>query len=78
MHYHRAEHWVVIAGTARIVNGEQEIFLEENESTYIPKTNRHRLENPGRVPLQIIEIQTGAYLEEDDIVRFDDVYGRVG
>jgi len=78
MHYHRAEHWVVIAGTARIVNGENEIYLEENESTYIPKTNRHRLENPGRVPLQIIEIQTGAYLEEDDIVRFDDVYGRVG
>lgn len=77
MHYHRSEHWVVIAGTARIVNGEQEIFLEENESTYIPKTNRHRLENPGRIPLQIIEIQTGAYLEEDDIVRFDDVYGRV-
>lgn len=77
MHYHRSEHWVVIEGTARITNGEQEIHLEENQSTYIPKTNRHRLENPGRVPLQIIEIQTGPYLEEDDIVRFDDVYGRV-
>ncbi len=76
MHHHRAEHWVVIAGTARIVNGEQEIFLEENQSTYIPKTHKHRLENPGRIPLQIIEIQTGAYLEEDDIVRFNDVYGR--
>jgi mannose-1-phosphate guanylyltransferase/mannose-6-phosphate isomerase len=76
MHYHRSEHWVVIEGTARIVNGEQEIFLEENQSTYIPKTHRHRLENPGRVPLQIIEIQSGPYLEEDDIVRFDDVYGR--
>ena len=76
MHYHRSEHWVVIAGTAKITNGEQEIFLEENESTYIPKTNRHRLENPGRIPLQIIEIQTGAYLEEDDIVRFGDIYGR--
>jgi mannose-1-phosphate guanylyltransferase/mannose-6-phosphate isomerase len=76
MHYHRSEHWVVIAGTARVVNGEQEIFLEENESTYIPKTHRHRLENPGRIPLQIIEIQSGPYLEEDDIVRFDDVYGR--
>ncbi len=77
MHYHRSEHWVVIAGTAKITNGDQEIFLEENQSTYIPKTNRHRLENPGKIPLQIIEIQTGAYLEEDDIVRFGDIYGRV-
>jgi mannose-1-phosphate guanylyltransferase/mannose-6-phosphate isomerase len=76
MHYHRSEHWVVVAGTARITNGEKEIFLEENQSTYIPKTHRHRLENPGRVPLHIIEIQSGPYLEEDDIVRFDDVYGR--
>jgi mannose-1-phosphate guanylyltransferase / mannose-6-phosphate isomerase len=76
MHYHRSEHWVVIAGTAKIVNGDQEIFLEENQSTYIPKTHRHRLENPGKIPLQIIEIQTGPYLEEDDIVRFGDVYGR--
>lgn len=76
MHYHRSEHWVVIAGTAKITNGDQEIFLEENESTYIPKTNRHRLENPGKIDLQIIEIQTGAYLEEDDIVRFGDIYGR--
>ena len=76
MHYHRSEHWVVIAGTAKIVNGDQEIFLEENQSTYIPKTHRHRLENPGKFPLQIIEIQTGPYLEEDDIVRFEDVYGR--
>jgi mannose-1-phosphate guanylyltransferase / mannose-6-phosphate isomerase len=76
MHYHRSEHWVVIAGTAKIVNGDQEIYLEENESTYIPKTHRHRLENPGKIPLQIIEIQTGSYLEEDDIVRFGDIYGR--
>jgi mannose-1-phosphate guanylyltransferase/mannose-6-phosphate isomerase len=76
MHYHRSEHWVVISGTAKIVNGEQEIFLEENQSTYIPKTHRHRLENPGKVPLQIIEIQSGPYLGEDDIVRFADVYGR--
>jgi mannose-1-phosphate guanylyltransferase/mannose-6-phosphate isomerase len=76
MHYHRSEHWVVIAGTAKIVNGDQEIFLEENQSTYIPKTHRHRLENPGRIPLQIIEIQSGHYLEEDDIVRFGDIYGR--
>jgi mannose-1-phosphate guanylyltransferase/mannose-6-phosphate isomerase len=77
MHFHRSEHWVVIEGTARITNGEQDIYLEENQSTYIPKTNRHRLENPGKVALQIIEIQTGPYLEEDDIVRFDDIYGRV-
>jgi len=76
MHYHRSEHWVVIAGTAKIVNGEQEMFLEENQSTYIPKTHRHRLENSGKIPLQIIEIQSGPYLEEDDIVRFDDIYGR--
>ncbi len=76
MHFHRSEHWVVIAGTAKITNGDKEIFLEENQSTYIPQTNRHRLENPGRIPLQIIEIQSGPYLEEDDIVRFDDVYGR--
>jgi mannose-1-phosphate guanylyltransferase / mannose-6-phosphate isomerase len=76
MHYHRSEHWVVVAGTAKVTNGEQEIFLEENQSTYIPKTHRHRLENPGKIALQIIEIQTGAYLEEDDIVRFGDVYGR--
>ena len=76
MHYHRSEHWVIISGTAKITNGDQEIFLEEDQSTYIPKTNRHRLENPGKVPLQIIEIQSGPYLEEDDIVRFNDVYGR--
>jgi len=76
MHYHRSEHWVVIAGTARIVNGDQEIFLEENQSAYIPKTHRHRLENPGKIMLQIIEIQSGPYLGEDDIVRFDDIYGR--
>ncbi|MCC7487779.1 MAG: mannose-1-phosphate guanylyltransferase/mannose-6-phosphate isomerase [Burkholderiales bacterium] len=76
MHHHRSEHWVVIAGTARIVNGDQEMYLEENQSTYIPKTHRHRLENPGKIPLQIIEIQSGPYLEEDDIVRFGDVYGR--
>jgi mannose-1-phosphate guanylyltransferase/mannose-6-phosphate isomerase len=76
MHHHRAEHWVVIAGTAKIVNGDKEMFLEENQSTYIPKTSRHRIENPGKIPVQIIEIQTGAYLEEDDIVRFGDIYGR--
>ncbi|MBK1727479.1 mannose-1-phosphate guanylyltransferase/mannose-6-phosphate isomerase [Halorhodospira neutriphila] len=76
MHYHRSEHWVVIAGTARVVNGDSEIYLEENQSTYVPATRPHRLENPGRIPLQIIEIQTGPYLEEDDLVRFEDLYGR--
>ncbi|MCG5532277.1 cupin domain-containing protein, partial [Halorhodospira sp. 9621] len=77
MHHHRSEHWVVIAGTARVVNGDEEIYLEENQSTYVPATRPHRLENPGRIPLQIIEIQTGPYLEEDDLVRFEDLYGRV-
>ncbi len=76
MHYHRSEHWVVIAGTARVVNGDSETYLEENQSTYVPATRPHRLENPGRIPLQIIEIQTGPYLEEDDLVRFEDLYGR--
>ncbi len=76
MHYHRSEHWVVIAGTARIVNGQEDVYLEENQSTYIAKTHCHRLENPGKIPLQIIEIQSGPYLEEDDIVRFEDTYGR--
>lgn len=76
MHFHRNEHWVVVKGTARIVNGDKEIYIHENESTYISKTTEHRLENPGIIPLEIIEIQTGMYLEEDDIVRFDDMYGR--
>ncbi|ABM62305.1 mannose-1-phosphate guanylyltransferase/mannose-6-phosphate isomerase [Halorhodospira halophila] len=77
MHYHRSEHWVVIAGTAKVVNGDEEIYLEENQSTYVPATRPHRLSNPGRIPLQIIEIQTGPYLEEDDLVRFEDLYGRM-
>lgn len=75
-HYHRAEHWVVVRGTAKIVNGEREIVLNENESTFIPKLTRHRLENPGRINLEIIEVQTGSYLEEDDILRFEDQYRR--
>jgi mannose-1-phosphate guanylyltransferase/mannose-6-phosphate isomerase len=78
MHYHRAEHWVVVAGTARVTNGEGEFLLAENESTYISKGHRHRLENPGKITLEVIEIQTGAYLGEDDILRFDDTYGRIG
>ncbi|WP_345894827.1 mannose-1-phosphate guanylyltransferase/mannose-6-phosphate isomerase [Desulfuromonas thiophila] len=76
MHYHRCEHWVVVSGTARIINGDKEMLLCTNESTYIPAGHRHRLENPGRVPLVMIEVQSGEYLEEDDIVRFDDVYQR--
>jgi mannose-1-phosphate guanylyltransferase/mannose-6-phosphate isomerase len=77
MHHHRSEHWIVVKGTAKIVNGDQTVFLEENQSTYVPKTTRHRLENPGKVPLHIIEVQIGPYLEEDDIVRFDDEFGRI-
>jgi len=76
MHYHRAEHWIVVRGTARVTRGEETFLLTENESTYIPPGTRHRLENPGRLPLELIEVQSGAYLGEDDIVRFDDAYGR--
>jgi len=76
MHYHRAEHWVVVRGTAKVVNGEKEILLSENQSVYIPLGVRHRLENPGKLPLELIEVQSGAYLGEDDIVRFQDQYGR--
>jgi mannose-1-phosphate guanylyltransferase/mannose-6-phosphate isomerase len=76
LHYHRAEHWIVVRGTARVTRGEESFLLTENESTYIPPGTKHRLENPGRLPLEIIEVQSGAYLGEDDIVRFEDVYGR--
>jgi len=76
MHHHRAEHWVVVKGTARVTCGENVFNLHENESTYIPIGERHRLENPGNIPLEIIEIQSGSYLGEDDIVRFEDVYDR--
>lgn len=76
LHHQRSEHWVVVSGMARITNGEQEILLEENESTYIPKGQRHRLQNPGKEPLHIIEVQCGDYVGEDDIVRFQDSYGR--
>ena len=77
MHHHRAEHWVVVSGTAKVTNGEKIFMLSENESTYIPSGVIHALENPGKVPLEIIEIQSGSYLGEDDIVRFEDIYGRV-
>ena len=76
MHHHRAEHWVVVKGTAKVTCGDKTFILSENESTYIPIGEKHRLENPGQIPLDIIEIQSGSYLGEDDIVRFEDVYGR--
>ena len=76
MHYHRAEHWIVVKGIAHIVNGDQELTLSENQSTYIPQGQTHRLSNPGSEPLEIIEVQSGSYLGEDDIVRFEDIYGR--
>jgi mannose-1-phosphate guanylyltransferase/mannose-6-phosphate isomerase len=76
MHHHRAEHWVVVSGTARIYNGDRQYLLTENQSTYIPLGETHSLENPGKIPLELIEVQSGAYLGEDDIVRFDDMYGR--
>lgn len=76
MHHHRSEHWIVVSGTARVTVGEKTYSVHPNESTYVPVSTKHRLENPGKIPLQIIEIQNGDYLGEDDIVRFDDEYGR--
>ena len=76
MHHHRAEHWIVVKGTAEITNGDQVTILTENQSTYIPQGQTHRLANPGKTPLEIIEVQSGSYLGEDDIVRFEDTYGR--
>ncbi|MFN1584447.1 MULTISPECIES: mannose-1-phosphate guanylyltransferase/mannose-6-phosphate isomerase [Vibrio harveyi group] len=76
MHHHRSEHWIVVAGTAKVTNGEQTILVSEDQSTYIPLGTIHALENPGKIPLEMIEVQTGSYLGEDDIVRFEDRYGR--
>lgn len=76
MHHHRAEHWIVVSGTAKVTMGEKTLLLTENQSTYIPLGVAHRLENPGRIPLEMIEVQSGSYLGEDDIVRFEDNYGR--
>jgi len=76
-HFHRSEHWVVLSGIAKVTNGDSEKIIHINESTYIAKNDVHRLENPGKIPLKIIEIQNGEYLEEDDIERFDDDYGRI-
>jgi len=77
MHHHRNEHWIVVSGMAKVVNGERELLVSTNESTYIPAGHKHRLENPGVLDLVMIEVQSGAYLGEDDIVRFEDVYGRI-
>ena len=77
MHHHRAEHWIVASGTGRVTRGEESFLLAENESTYIPIGTVHRLENPGTLPLELIEVQSGSYLGEDDIVRFEDRYKRV-
>jgi len=77
MHHHRAEHWIVVKGTAEVTNGERTFLLGENESTYIPLGHVHRLRNPGKLPLEIIEVQSGSYLGEDDIVRYEDTYGRI-
>jgi mannose-1-phosphate guanylyltransferase/mannose-6-phosphate isomerase len=76
MHHHRAEHWVVVQGTAKIRRGDEEMMLSEDQSTYIPIGTAHRLENPGKIPLHLIEVQSGSYLGEDDIVRLEDSYGR--
>lgn len=76
MHHHRSEHWIVVSGMAKVINGENELFVRTNESTYIPAGHKHRLENPGVLDLVMIEVQSGQYLGEDDIVRFEDVYGR--
>lgn len=77
MHYHRSEHWIVTEGTAQVTVGKETRMVHENESIFVPQSTKHRLENPGRIPLSIIEVQNGSYLGEDDIVRFEDVYGRV-
>ena len=76
LHYHRSEHWIIVKGTARVTIGEKASIIHENESTYVPKSTGHRLENPGKVPLEMIEVQNGEYVGEDDIIRFDDIYGR--
>lgn len=77
MHYHRSEHWIVVAGTAKVICGDEEKLITTNQSTYVPPCTKHRLENPGVIPLVIIEVQNGQYLGEDDIVRFSDDYARV-
>jgi mannose-1-phosphate guanylyltransferase/mannose-6-phosphate isomerase len=75
-HHHRAEHWIVVSGTAEVTCEDKVFTLQEDESTYIPLGHKHRLANPGRIPLELIEVQSGSYLGEDDIVRYEDIYGR--
>jgi mannose-1-phosphate guanylyltransferase len=77
MHHHRSEHWVVVSGQAKVINGTKDILINTNESTYIPAGHQHRLNNPGDILCVMIEVQSGSYLGEDDIVRFEDTYGRV-
>ena len=77
MHHHRSEHWIVVSGTAKAEIEDKVVNLSENQSTYIPLGSRHRLSNPGKIPLNLIEVQSGKYLGEDDIVRFEDKYGRI-
>lgn len=76
MHYHRSEHWIVVSGSAKVTCGEKEIIVHQNQSTYVPQGHAHRLENPGVIPLVLIEVQNGEYLGEDDITRFEDDYAR--
>ena len=76
MHHHRSEHWIVVSGTAKVTCGDQEVMLSNNQSTYVPQCTNHRLENPGVIPLVLIEVQNGEYLGEDDIIRFQDDYAR--
>lgn len=76
LHYHRSENWIIVNGMAKITKGDQALYLSTNDSTFIPAGTRHRLENPGKVDLVVIEVQSGSYLGEDDIVRFSDIYGR--
>lgn len=77
-HHHRSEHWIIVSGSARVTCGQDEFYVNVNESTFIPIGRKHRLENPGKIPLVIIEVQSGEYLGEDDIIRFDDDYHRCG
>ncbi|NEP55530.1 MAG: cupin domain-containing protein [Symploca sp. SIO2G7] len=76
MHHHRSEHWIVVSGTAKVVCGDKELIIHQNQSTYVPQCHTHRLENPGIIPLVLIEVQNGEYLGEDDIIRFEDDYYR--
>lgn len=76
MHYHRSEHWIVVSGMAKVICGDKELLIHQNESSYVPQGHAHRLENPGVIPLVLIEVQNGEYLGEDDIIRFEDDYAR--